>query len=412
MRSAGLVRRSLFGDVASGAVVLALTLTLGTGAALAQQEPQPDPAPPPPTSPPVSAPQGIPSTGNPRIDDLVTRVRDLFDSKREGFFPWLGGIMPGGWVAGGGGYRRTLARGVKVDARAGISIRNYKLFDAGVHVPVVADRFSVDVRTRLLDAPRVQFYGLGNDTAEADVTRFDYEPKQVDARLRFTPSARDELGATVGLLHVGTGPGSADPSIEQRFSPAEAPGLGESASYRTFGLYAQTDRRDARDFPRRGGWYRADWRVFADGGDRPYGHQRVDLDARQFFPIVDERQAVLVRGVFSGTRAADGDVVPHFLMPTLGDGEHLRGFANQRFADRHRLLLQGEYRYRLNDRLHVAGLVDLGRVAPRVADLSLGDMHVGYGAGIRAQTEDGMGMRVDIVRSREQWSFIASAVIF
>jgi hypothetical protein len=60
----------------------------------------------------------------------------------------------------------------------------------------------------------------------------------------------------------------------------------------------------------------------------------------------------------------------------------------------------------------VAGLVDLGRVAPRVADLSLGDMHVGYGAGIRAQTEDGMGIRVDIVRSREQWSFIASAIIF
>ena len=108
MRRSGPVWRSLFGHLTSGTLVLALTLTLGPGAALAQQEPQPEPAPPPPTSPPVPAPQGIPSTGNPRIDDLVTRVRDLFDSKREGFFPWLGGIMPGGWVAGGGGYRGSV----------------------------------------------------------------------------------------------------------------------------------------------------------------------------------------------------------------------------------------------------------------------------------------------------------------
>jgi hypothetical protein len=411
MRGA-LARPSMRPAVVTG-WTLALALTLWAPAAQAQQDQPPPPtAPPPSVPPPAAAPPTLPSTGNARLDDMVARVRGWFDPTREGFFPWVGGIMPGGWVAGGGGYRRSLAHGIKADARAGISIRNYKLLDAGLHVPLHSDTVSVDVRTRLLDAPRVHFYGLGNDTAEADVTHFDYEPKQVDAKVRYTPTERDELGVSVGLLHVGTGEGSGDPSIEQRFSAAELPGLGQSASYRTLGLYAQTDRRDTRDFPRRGGWYRADWRVFADGDARPYGHQRVDLDVRQFFPIADERHAALVRGVFSGTRAAAGDAVPHFLMPTLGDGEHLRGFANQRFADRHRLLLQGEYRYRLNDRLHVAGLVDLGRVAPRIGDLSLGDLHAGYGAGIRAQTADGMGMRVDIVRSREQWSFIASAIIF
>lgn len=406
------VRRAMRGRVTAG-WVLALALTLPGAPALAQPEQQPPPAtPPPPTPPPVTAPPSIPSTGNARLDEMVARVRGWFDPAREGFFPWMGGIMPGGWVAGGGGYRRTLPRDVTVDARAGISIRNYKLVDAGVHVPIAADRLSLDVRTRLLDAPRVHFYGLGNDTSEADVTHFDYEPKQVDAKLRYTPTSRDEVGMSVGLLHVGSGPGSGDPSIEERFANADVPALGQSASYRTLSLYGLSDRRDTRDFTRSGGWYRADWHLFADGAGRGYGHQRIDLDVRQFFPILDERHAGLVRGVFSGTRAAAGDAVPHFLMPTLGDGEHLRGFANQRFADRQRLLVQGEYRYRLNERLHVAGFLDLGRVAPRIGDLSLGELHAGYGAGIRAQTGDGMGMRVDIARSREQWSFIASAVVF
>lgn len=390
---------------------LALALALSAETVRGQQE-QPPPSPPTPPSPATVAPQSVPSTGNARIDDLVAQVGAWFDPEREGFVPWVGGIMPGGWVAGGGGYRRTLAGGIRFDGKAGISLLNYKLLDAGVHVPIAGTRLSVDVRSRLMDAPRVQFFGVGNESLAEERTYFDYEPTQVDARLRFKLSDVDEVGGSIGLLHVGTGASPKAPSIEAVFPPTATPGLGQSASYRTLGLYAQADRRDARDFTRRGGWYRADWRVFADGEGRAYGHQRIDLDLRQFFPIVDERHAVLARGVYSGTRAADGDDVPHFMMPTLGDGEHLRGFANQRFADRHRLLMQGEYRYRLNERLHLAGFADLGRVAPRLGALSLGDLHAGYGVGARVQTTDGAAVRADIARSREQWSFIVSAIVF
>jgi hypothetical protein len=390
--------------------LVALAMTVSATTAQGQQEPEQTPAPDPP--PPVQTPAFVPATGNARLDALVARVRSWFYEEREGFFLWAGGIMAGGWVAGGGGYRRTLARGIKVDGKAGISLRNYKLLDAGIHVPVMADRLSVDVRTRLMDAPRVNFYGVGNDTTEPRLTHFDYEPKQVDARLRFRPTDQAEVGASVGLLHVGTGPSPTDPSIETVFPVAEAPGLGQSVSYRTFGLYAQADRRAARDFTRRGGWYRVDWRAFADGEGRDWAHQRLDLDLRQFIPVGGERHAVLTRGVYSGTRAPDGDEVPHFMMPTLGDGEHLRGFANQRFADRHRVLVQGEYRYRLNERVHLAGFADLGQVAPRLGDVSLGDLHAGYGIGARVQTTEGAGLRADIARSREQWSFIVSAIVF
>ena len=368
------------------------------------------PATPPPAPVVVVSQPGASSGG---LDDIAGRVQHWFDPDRNGFYPWVGSIMPGGWLAGGGGYRHELVRGIKVDALAGISLRNYKLLDAGLTVPVTSDdRVLVEVRTRLMDAPRVHFYGLGNESSHDVETRFDYEPKRIDARLRLRPTSQAEIGASVGLLHVGTGLGSVGPPITDVFTPAEVPGLLQSASYRTMALYAQADRRDTRVFTRAGGWYRADWQLFADGDTRAFGHQRVDLDVRQFFPIVDERHAVLARGVFTGTRASGTDLVPHFMMPTLGDGENLRGFANQRFTDRHRLLLQGEYRYRINDRLHAAGFVDLGRVAPRLGDLSFADLHPGYGVGLRMQTAEGLSIRTDIARSSEQWSIIVSSVIF
>ncbi len=362
-------------------------------------------------SPAVQA--GDDPQGGSELDLWVDRGQRWFDPEREGFYPWVGSIMPGGWMAVGGGYRRSLARGIRADAMAGISLRNYKLLDATLSVPVTSsDAVRVDVHTRLMDAPRVNLHGIGNDSLVESRSRFDFEPKLIEARVHVRPQEGLEVGGSVGLLHVGTGPGAGDRSATDLFSPDEVPGLGDSASYRTLGLFAQADRRDAPDFPRHGGWYRADWKVFADGDDEGYGHQRLDIEVRQFFPVFDERHAVLARGLVSATNAAGDDVVPHFLMPTLGDGENLRGFVNQRFVDRQRLLLQGEYRYRLNDRMHVAGFLDLGRVGHDLGDLSPGGFHAAGGAGIRVQTPDGLGVRVDLARSSERWSFIVSSVIF
>src|SRR5690606_30703685 len=108
----------------------------------------------------VSAPQG-----GSAFDIWVDRAQRWFDPEREGFYPWIGSIMPGGWMAVGGGYRQTLARGIRADAMAGISLRNYKLLDASLTVPVTADdSVTLDLHTRLMDAPRVHLYGVGNDS--------------------------------------------------------------------------------------------------------------------------------------------------------------------------------------------------------------------------------------------------------
>lgn len=396
---------------ARGALLAMAVLTLPSGVAAQDAS---VPTLPVAASPPVRATltTQAPTNGG-RLDDIVGRVETLFAPDRLGFFPWVGSVMGGGGLAGGGGYRHEVGRGIRMDGLAGISVRNYKLLDGGVLVPLVGERrLTLDVRARLIDAPQVRFFGVGNDSSDEQSTRYDYEPKRVAARLTFRPDDRTEIGGAVGVLDIGTGIGRGGPTITSVFAPADVPGVEQSARYRTLGLFVEADRRDVLDFARRGGWYRADWQVFADGAGRGFGHQRLDLEARRFFPIIGERHAAVARAVFTGTNATTGDIVPHFMMPPLGGAEDLRGFANQRFVDRHRLLAQGEYRFRLNEMLHLAGFLDLGRVGSRLGDLSLGGLHPSVGGGIRFQTRDGFALRADVARSSEQWAFMVSNVVF
>jgi hypothetical protein len=346
------------------------------------------------------------------MQGLVDRVQSWVDPNRDGFFPWAGSVMPGGWAAVGAGYRHTVGREVRMDVVGGWSLRNYKLLDGGVGLPLTADRrLRLDVRGRLIDAPRVSFFGIGNDTSRAQETSFDFQPSAVGAQLRFRPVEGLQVGGGVGLLRIGSGPGSASPSIETVFTPQEVPALGQTSSFITMGAHAQADMRNAVDFTRDGGWYRVDWQNFRDRRNEGFGHQRIDVDLRQFLPVVNERHAVMVRGLVSATVAGDG-TPPHYLLPTLGDGDNLRGFANQRFADRHRLLLQTEYRYRLTDRMYAAGFVDLGKVASRAGDMTVRGLHPGFGAGLRVTPSEAFGIRVDLARSSEQWAFIVSSAMF
>ena len=56
------------------------------------------------------------------------------------------------------------------------------------------------------------------------------------------------------------------------------------------------------------------------------------------------------------TDTADGQVLPYFMMPSLGGGSDLRGFGSWRFRDRHSLLLQAEWRVQLRSfKHHVEG---------------------------------------------------------
>jgi outer membrane translocation and assembly module TamA len=82
-------------------------------------------------------------------------------------------------------------------------------------------------------------------------------------------------------------------------------------------------------------------------------------------------------------------------MPALGSDEMMRGYYNGRYRDRNLIAGQTELRYRLSDRIGVAGFAGTGTVFNH--SFSFNDLKPNYGGGLRYffDVEKGLSVRMD-----------------
>jgi hypothetical protein len=333
---------------------------------------------------------------------VIARLENGFFAPPVGPYPWFGSVLSGGGFAIGPGYRRPFGEDGVLNVYAGWSIKNYKTVDAHVHLPEAANgRLLFDVRARWVDAPRVSYFGLGNDSVKADRTSFDYEPLTVGLNVAVQPVWFFEVGGGADYLRVNTGPGSGAVSIEERFTSATAPGLGTDPDYVRSRVYAQLDSRDAPGYTRRGTLLRAEYSDYSQRKGDGFSFGRVDVDARQFIPVLRENWVIALRALASYTDAAAGEDVPFFLLPSLGGGSDLRSYSSFRFRDRNRLLLSGEFRWMPSHFLDMALFYDAGKVAEHRSDLDLDGMKHSYGIGARFHTPSANVLRIEYARGRE-----------
>ena len=96
-----------------------------------------------------------------------------------------------------------------------------------------------------------------------------------------------------------------------------------------------------------------------------------------------------------------GNVVPYYLLPSLGANNLLRGYANYRFADASLAAANVEARVALFTNVDLAIFADAGGVAPNIADVSLAKRNVGVG--LRLHTQRATFTRLDIAHGSEGW---------
>ena len=89
------------------------------------------------------------------------------------------------------------------------------------------------------------------------------------------------------------------------------------------------------------------------------------------------------------------------MLPALGGGSSLRGFASWRFRDRHSLLLQAEWRVLVNNFFDMALFYDAGKVTARRADLTLEDLKNDFGIGFRLHGPAATPLRIELAKSNE-----------
>src|SRR4051812_7286054 len=252
----------------STAAAVAVVSLLGCTPASAQTsagDPAPQPSPVQSTVDSTSDPgpdvSGQATDQPPRV---VRKVRNYLEKspiiqklKGDGFYPRIGGLSPGSGLAGGAGYRRHLDWAF-VDVSAAASTKAYRGVDATIGW---MKNKHVDLASKLTFRNDTQddFYGLGIDTTDA--TRVDYGIRSTDLSTRFAVylMSRLRLGADVGyyIPAVRHGRDANVSTIESLFTDISAPGLARQPRFVHDSVFAELDSRDARGFPRRGGFYRA-----------------------------------------------------------------------------------------------------------------------------------------------------------
>lgn len=317
-------------------------------------------------------------------EEFFLKVKRTFIDSPNGFYPFFGSVYSGGGFTLGAGYRQYYGDRTQWNIRGLYSIKSYKFIEWSTDSPGHGGgRFDWHARVGWRDATQVAYYGLGMDTSADSRTNFRLKQGYVggDIALRPVPWVVFGAGTTYEDYKLEEGLGT-HPSIETVFTPATAPGLGDNPKYiHSFGS-AGIDWRPSPGYARTGGLYQVSYHNY-DDRDSVYSFDRVDAEIVQHLPILRENWVLSFHGLVQST-VSDDDIVPYFLLPSLGSGSTLRAYSSWRFRDRHSLLLSGEFRWIPSPlAIDMAIFYDAGKVTSRRSDLDFDGLKSNVGIGIR-----------------------------
>jgi hypothetical protein len=334
--------------------------------------------------------------------------RRLFESP-NGFYPWFDSVYSGGGFTLGGGYRQFYGDRTFWDARGLLSFKGYKLFEVATSSLGLVKGVDLHAVGGWRDATQVAFYGVGGDTSVDGQSNFRMKQSYVGAivRARGSGPAVADLGIQYEdyALEEGTG---ASPSIEDLYASDTAPGLGTNPHFLRLTMMGGVDwRTPGAGYARRGGLYALTYDSYLDP-DNTYSFDRLQAEVIQHIPILRENWVISLRGV-GRTTIDNDDVVPYFLLPSLGSGSTLRAYPSWRFRDRHSLLLTGEWRW-IPSRmfLDMAIFYDAGKVMSRREDFNFEGLKHDVGVGVRFHGPIATPLRIELARGDEGFNLVFS----
>jgi hypothetical protein len=204
-----------------------------------------------------------------------------------------------------------------------------------------------------------------------------------------------ETGVGFGYLDASIGAGSDAhfPSSTDVFAAAEMPGSSDRPVFLVIEPFVEFITIDRAINDQSGGRYRVSFAEYRDRTLDRYSFRQWQVDLRQYMAFVKDTRIIALRAWTSYANPDDGQQVPFYLQPTLGGGRTLRAYETFRFRDQSAMLLQAEYRWRVNEFVQGALFYDTGAVGPTPSDL--GRLDRSYGFGLRAGGKKGAAVRMD-----------------
>ena len=345
-----------------------------------------------------------------KAEALVRKFESMLLLEPSGFYPYFGTVYRGGGLTGGAGYRQFFGDNTSWYVQGLYSVLNYKLIESGVESKDHLNRrLSFGSRLAWRDAPHAPYYGLGMKTDPDDRTNYRFQKTSANGHATFRPTRWIVTSGSVGFEHWEIKEGRGDfPSTETQHTPRTAPGLGANPSFVHSQASVGIDWRPAAGYARRGGLYEValhDYHLTSSGVD---SFQKLTGEVIQHLPLLRETWVLAARGRVE-TTLNDNDVIPYYLLPVLGSGDTLRGFATDRFRDRHSMLMNAEFRWLPSVGLDMALFYDAGKVTSRRNDLSFRGLKSDVGIGARFHGLIATPLRVDLAVGNEGWRLVLSS---
>ncbi len=340
-----------------------------------------------------------------RAEKIVNRLEDWgwLTGEPHGVYPLLASVYPGAGVAAGLGARKPFGDDGAISAIGAYSLNGFWKAQTDVTLPSFAsNRGRLSLTAGYLDAPDVKYYGIGQDSDKAGRTSFGYTPLKGGGRLDFDVSRYVSVGGGVNYIDVTTSSGATGTSIEERFSPANSPGLElDQFKYVNSTARAVVDWRRQLGYSGTGGQYRVQFDDFRERDNDQYSFRSLEAEVTQLIPLMRANWVIALHGLTTLTDADDTEAAPYFMLPSIGGSKTLRGFPDFRFRDRHRLVMNTELRWTPARFLDMAVFYDAGKVAARKGDLDFRDLKNSYGIGTRIIGLKGYAFKVEVAHSRE-----------
>jgi outer membrane protein assembly factor BamA len=246
-------------------------------------------------------------------------------------------------------------------------IRHGKVYALSLDIKAVYNRILTD-----------NFYGIGPDSKEDDLTNFTYEKKELKLTL-----GRDFISSFVleasyffrniryynvqkEMIHTET-----LKSVGEQFSPF-------------LSLLVRYDTSDSQIHPTRG--FRLELQndlAYRILGNKNASFARFIVDLRKYLPIFGQKDVFAFRLRF---QKISGDSIPLFEMSVLGGGSienAMRGYKMNRFQDKGKILMNIEYRFPIWRRLGGNIFVDYGIVWPSLTTINFRESATDMGWGLR-----------------------------
>jgi len=378
------------------------------------------PQAPPPISSPVTPQHTGGFLGEPGfLATAITFANDRFGDHagqpKSGFYPELSNMITGsGWVSVGPGYRHYVADDrAFFDTSAALSWRLYKMGQVRFEMPRLAnDHLTLGTQAMWQDNTQVNYFGIGPDAGNDD--RSQYRMQMHDVVGYATARTGDSLSFTGKVGWLGhpklMDPGGTFkrdvPTTRDAFPDDPAASVSVQPAFLHTEASAAVDTRDHRGHPTRGSLYRGALINYWDRTYDAFTFHTWEAEAAQYVPVADGRVVFAFHGWTVGGHTSGGNVIPFYMLPSIGGSRTLRGYHDFQFHDNNLLVAGAESRFAVWEHLDAALLIDAGNVAARFSDLNLDK--TSYGAGLRLHNETTTLARLDVARGSQGWHVIFS----